>query len=138
MRKIFLAVALLSMVGTAAAQELKKGNLVGLHLMTVKLEPGVTMERFTEFYVRKVIPAVEKHRAGWRVYPVKRIRGEGADGFGVMFVIDSEANRNKLYNADGSPSELGKAIDAKLQPIRDELQKLGVITADVYTDWLVY
>ena len=138
MKKMILAVTLLSMVGTAEAQELKKGNLVGVHVMTVKLEPGVTIEKFTEFYVTKVIPEVERHRAGWRLYPVKRIRGEKADGFGVIFVIDSEANRDKFYNADGNPTELGKAVNAKVQPIYDEMQKLGTITAGVYTDWLVY
>ena len=138
MKKMILAVALLSMVGTAEAQELKKGNLVGTHVMTVKLEPGVTIEKFTEFYVKKVVPEFERHLAGWKLHPVKRIRGEKADGFGLIIVIDSEANRDKLYNADGSPSELGKASNAKIQPIIDEMQKLGTITADVYTDWLVY
>lgn len=138
MRKLILAGALLLVVGTVGAQELKKGSLVGVHVMTVKLAPGVTIEKFTEFYVKKLIPQVERHRTGWKLYPVKRIRGEQADGFGVMFVIDSEANRDRLYNADGSSSELGKATEAKIQPIRDELKRLGTITADVYTDWLVY
>ncbi|NQT26034.1 hypothetical protein HQ585_11805 [candidate division KSB1 bacterium] len=120
------------------AQELKKGNLVGTHIMDVKLEPDVTLEQFTDFYVNKVIPELEKHRTGWKFYPVKWIRGEKADGFGVIIVIDSEANRDKLYNADGSTSELGKEINTKLQPVVDEMQKLGTITNAIYTDWLVY
>jgi hypothetical protein len=44
----------------------------------------------------------------------------------------------RYYNADGSPSELGKAANAKIQPIVDERNKLGTITADPYIDWLVY
>ncbi len=53
-------------------------------------------------------------------------------------VIASEAERDKYYNADGTDSELGKAVNAKVQPIYDELKKLGTFTSDVYTDWLVY
>ena len=138
MKKMIVAVALLSLAGITEAQELKKGNLVGTHVMSVKLEAGVTMEQFTDFYVKKFIPEFERHQPGWKAYPVKRIRGEKADGIGLIIVIDSEANRDKFYSADGSPSELGKAVNAKLQPVIDEMQKLGTFTADVYTDWLVY
>jgi hypothetical protein len=55
-----------------------------------------------------------------------------------MIVIPTEAERDKYYNADGSPSELGKAANAKVQPIVDEMNKLGTITANSYIDWLVY
>jgi len=134
-----LAVAVLVPSGVfSEAQELKKGNLVGTHVMTIKLEPGVTLEQFTAFYVDKAIPAAEKIWSGWRYYPVRRIRGEKADGFGLLIVIPSEAERDKYYNADGSPSEAGKAAIAKFQPTLDALTKLGSITADPYVDWLVY
>jgi len=138
MKKIVVVLALFSIVGVTDAQLLKKGNLVGTHTLTVKLEPGVTMEQFTDFYVKKLIPEFERYRPGWKVYPVKRIRGEKANGLAIIIVIDSEANRDKFYNTDGSPSELGKATNAKLQPINEAMQRLGTITADVYTDWLVY
>lgn len=138
MKKAVFAVALLTLAGIAEAQQLNKGNLVGTHAMTVELEPGVTMEQFSDFYVKKLIPEVERHQTGWKFYPVKWIRGEKADGFGVIIVIDSEANRDKFYNSDGSRTELGQSVDATLQPLVDEMQKLGTITADVYTDWLVH
>ena len=32
----------------------------------------------------------------------------------------------------------GKAANAKVQPIVDEMNKLGMIAANSYTDWLVY
>ena len=41
------------------------------------------------------------------------------------------------YNADGSPS-VGKAANVKIQPIMDEMNKLGTITANSFIDWLVY
>lgn len=138
MRKAILAAGLLLLAGVAHAQELKKGNLVGTHNISVKLEPGVTMEQFVDFYNKKVIPEFEKSRTGWKAFPVKRIRGEKADGMGLIIVITSEGERDKYYNADGSDSELGRAANAKLQPISDEMKKLGTITADFYTDWVVY
>lgn len=137
MKKTLAAITVLCFCGIAEAQELKKGNLVGMHLLNVKLEPGVTIEQFTDFYVKKVVPEAEKHQTGWKFYPVRRIRGEQADGLWLIIVIDSQANRDKLYNPDGSPSELGKAINARLQPLIDGWEKLGTITNDTYTDWLV-
>src|SRR4026208_2431593 len=78
-----LAVAVLVTSGSfAEAQGLKKGNLVGTHVMTIKLEPGVTLEQFTAFYVDKAIPAAEKIWPGGGSYPVGRIRGGKAAGFG--------------------------------------------------------
>ena len=120
------------------AQELKKGNVVGMHVSTIKLADGVTIEKFTAFFVEKAVPAYEKSWPGWKSYPVRRIRGEKAEGFGLMIVIPTEAERDKYYNADGSLSELGKAANAKVQPIMDEMNKLGTIATNSYIDWLVY
>ena len=115
-----------------------QGNLVGTHNISVKLEPGVTMEQFVDYYNKRVIPEFEKARPNWKAYPVKRVRGEKADGMGLIIVITSEGERDKYYNADGSDTELGRAADATLQPVSDAMKKLGTITADLYTDWVVY
>jgi hypothetical protein len=139
MMKTVLA-GLLIVLSTSAvhAQELKKGNVAGMHVATIKPADGVTMEKFTAFFVAKAIPAYEKTWPGWKFYPVRRIRGEKAEGFGLIIVIPAEVERDRYYNADGSPSELGNAANAKVQPIVDEMNKLGTITADPYIDWLVY
>jgi hypothetical protein len=137
MRTLTLAAGLLLFAGLGYAQELKKGNLVGVHNMTVKLAPGVTMEQFVDFYNKTVLPAYEKARPGWKAYPVRRVRGEQADGMGVIILIPSEAERDKYYNADGSDSELGKASVAKVQAVVEAMSKLGTIT-DRYIDWVVY
>lgn len=139
MRPSVFAVSLLALSATAVpAQELKKGNVVGVHVSAIKLAAGVTMEMFTAFFVEKAIPAYEKSWPGWKFYPVRRIRGEKAEGFGLIIVIPTEAERDRYYNADGSPSELGKAANAKVQLIVDEMNKLGTIAANSYIDWLVY
>jgi hypothetical protein len=138
MRKTILAAALLAWAGAAHAQELKKGNLVGVHTFTVKLAPGVTVEKFVDFYNRKVLPAYLASRPGWKGYPVKWVRGAKAEGIGVIIVVPSVAERDRYYNADGSDSDLGKAANAKAQPVFDEMERLGTVASNVYTDWLVY
>ena len=67
---------------------------------------------------------------------VKGIRGENANSFGLIYVIESEEDRNKYYNEDGSQNELGNSIVEKVQPIMTELNQLGTWTTE-YTDWLV-
>jgi len=136
MKRSMLTGVLLLLAATCPAQELKKGNLVGTHLLSVKLQPGVTQEQYARAYSEKVAPAIAK-MTGWRVYPVKRIRGEKADGLAVIMVIASEAERDKYFSADGTPNDAGKAVLATMQSAQDELSRLGTITADTYTDWLV-
>jgi hypothetical protein len=38
------------------AQGLERGNLLGLHVVTVTLNPNVTMDDFTNAFVREVLP----------------------------------------------------------------------------------
>lgn len=138
MKKAVLAAGLILWAGVAHAQTLNKGNLIGVHHISVKLEPGVTMEQFVDYYNKNVIPELEKNWPGWKVYPVKRIRGEKADGMGLIIVVPSEGDRDKYYNADGSDTELGKAANAKFEAAIHGMTKLGTVTADLYTDWVVY
>ena len=137
MRRAFVAAGLVLLAGAAEAQELKKGNVVGTHNVILKLQPGVTMAQITDFYRNRFIPGYEKSHPGWKVYLVKPIRGEKPEGVGLIIVIASEAERDKYYNPDGSDTALGKAANAKLDPVTAEMAKLASVTADRYTDWLV-
>ena len=137
MKKLILAAAALLLVaGTTFGQTLQKGNLLGFHVSTVDLKTDVTMEQYQEFFISKVIPEMEKHYPGWKGYPVKGIRGENENSFGIIYVIESEEHRDKYYNEDGSLNELGTATQEKLKPVLDELEKWGTYTSK-YTDWLV-
>ena len=122
--------------GFTFGQTLQKGNLIGMHVMTINLDPDVTMNQFLDFFSNKAIPEIEKDFPGWNAYLVKGIRGENENKFGLIYVIDSEDDRNKYYNEDGSNNELGNSIMEKIQPIMTELSQLGTWTTE-YTDWLV-
>jgi hypothetical protein len=84
----------------------------------------------------KLIPEIEKNMPNWKVYLLKGIRGENNNSFGLLYVIKSAQDRDKYYNVDGSDSELGKSLNAKLKPVSDELEKLGTLSTK-YTDWIV-
>ena len=136
MKKIFLFAAMILITGIAFGQTLQKGNLVGTHVMTVTLQPGVTMEKFIEFYSSKVIPAYGQYFSGCKVYLVKSLRGENKDSFGTFFIFNTAKDRDKYYKPDGSNTDLANTAYAKFKPVYDELAKLGTMTT-VYNDWLV-
>ena len=136
MKKLILFVALILTVVLTYGQTLKKGNLVGTHVMTVTLQPGVTMEQFIGFYSSKVIPEMNTFDPNWKMYLVKSIRGENENSFGVIHIIKSEKDRDKYYNADGSSNEAGNKLMEKYNPLMEELKKYGTVTTK-YTDWLV-
>ena len=136
MKRIALFSVMILMTLIVSGQALQKGNLVGTHILTVTLQPGVTMEKYIEFVKSKVIPEWEKNMPNVKVYLVKGIRGENSNSFGEIIVFKTAQDRDKYYNADGSQNELGNSINTKLKPVLDELAKLGSYTTK-YTDWIV-
>lgn len=136
MKKLVFITAMILLSGFAFGQGLQKGNLIGTHVMTVTLQPGVTMEQFIAFYNSKVIPEMNKLDPDWKMYLVKSIRGDIKNSFGMIHVIKSEKVRDKYYNTDGSSNELGDSLNEKLKPVLDELNKLGTSTT-TYTDWVI-
>ena len=135
MKKIILLAAFVIVTGATFGQTLQKGNLVGLHVMTINLDPDVTMNQYLVFYVNKYIPEFEKNFPGVKLYLIKGIRGENENNFGRIYFFDSEEVRDKYFE-NGTLNELGKSAFEKLQPITDELQKLGTYTS-TYTDWII-
>jgi hypothetical protein len=136
MKKLILFATLILVAGLTYGQNLQKGNLVGTHIAEVSLKPGVTMEQFTEFFIDKYIPEAEKIWKGWKFYLVKGIRGENINSFGLIIIINSQKERDKYYNSDGTSNELGNTAYEKLKPVQDELEKLGSFTSK-YTDWVI-
>ena len=136
--KIFLLSFLLALFTfNLSAQSLQKGNLIGTHTLTVTLKPGVTMEQYINFTIEKWIPAFVSVHPGWQCYVVRSVRGDAPkDSFGLIFIVNSEKDRDLFFTPDGHDSETGKAAFQKIQPIYDELLKLADVD-DKYTDWVV-
>jgi hypothetical protein len=137
MKKLTFTIILISMIsfGSSFGQSLEKGNLLGIHNLTVNLDPDVTMNQYKEFVLTKMIPAWEEHFE-MKVYLLHAIRGEHANSLGFAFIYESDEIRNKYWNDDGSPSELWNTQAEKVQAINDEGSKLGTWTSS-YNDWVV-
>jgi len=136
MKKLILLIAIAFFAITVFAQPLKKGNLVGVHVVTVELKPGVTMEQFKDYYINKYLPQLNKLDPNWQMFFAEGIRGEHANQLGMIHVIKTAKDRDKYYNKDGSANQLTLDFQKKLQPYTDELNKLGTYTTK-YTDWMI-
>ena len=139
MKKLIIFIIISFIARDSFCQGLQKGNLLGLHEITVKLNPNVSMEQFTAFYVNHVIPEYEKAWTGLKGYLVKSFSSKHQNSFAIIWLFDSEAARNKYFTTDGKSNALELANRKKVQPIEAELKKYGAYTASYKEtdDWVV-
>ena len=137
MKKLLITVAIILMANLSFAQGLQKGNLFGLHLITVTLKPNVTMDEFKTFFVSNVLPEYEKAWIGLKGYLVRSFKSKNS--FAIIWLFESEVARNKYFTADDKPNELEKAAYEKVKPIEEELKKYGTYTVSYKDndDWVV-
>jgi hypothetical protein len=136
MKNLLIALALSLISGITFGQSLQKGNLIGMHVMTINLDPDVTTNQFMDFFKTRIKPEIENNYDGWKVYIVKGIRGENQNSYGLLYVIKSEEDRNKYYNEDGSLNELGSTTMEKFNQLFEEGSKLGTWSTK-FTDWVI-
>jgi hypothetical protein len=137
MKKLVIVVAIIMLSGFVSGQILQKENLVGTHTIKATLKPGVTMDQFLTAFTDNLIPIIKSAYHEWQVYLVSSRRGEVPKGtIGIIYLIKSEKDRDKYFNPDGSPNELGKAADDKINKGLETLCKLGTFET-TYTDWIV-
>jgi uncharacterized protein (TIGR02246 family) len=115
----------------------QKGNVFGVHVADVKLQSGVTRDRFEQYYKETVIPEFEKTYPDVKLYFIKGIRGEHKDRIGLIYYFESDEVRNKYFNPDETPTDAGKVLQARMKPTYDGLTKLRVSASTKYTDWVV-
>ena len=136
MKKLIIATAFILLAGVAFGQHLQKGVIVGVHHMTVSPQTGVTMDQYFDFLKNKWIPEYEKHFDGWKGFIVKGNKGEHVNEYGMVWYVESMKHYNKYYNKDGSQTDESEAAMEKLQPLEDELTKLGTWSSE-FTDWVI-
>ena len=135
---ILITAALLLVAGTNFGQTLQKGNLVGFHVGTVILDPDVTSNQFNDFYLNKYIPELEKQFQGdIKVYLAVGDRGDDENLVGAFWVFKSVEVRDKYFSQEGTMTELFNSKMEKIQPIHEELNKLGIYSEKHYTDWVI-
>ena len=116
--------------------ELQPGNLLGLHTIHSELAPGVTEDEWLDFMKEEYVPAFEKHVPGGRLFILRGRTGECVDCTGLLYFFESGEVRDRYFEADGSYNELGQAAYEKMQPVIEDMDKLGEWSTS-YTDWLI-
>ena len=136
MKRLVITFAAILIAGFAFGQTLEKGGVLALHHHQVTLAPGVTIDQYFDFMVDKIWPEMEK------VFPnttAKILQGIGENNkheYGMLYYTESLEVFRTYWNDDGTPTEKGAAAMAQLQPLMEELNKLGTNT-QVPGDWLI-
>lgn len=133
---IFTAAITFLFLGFGFGQSLQKGNVFGVHVLTVTLKPGVTMDQYIDFLKNKYMPEMQKNFPEIGGYILKGVRGENENKFGMMFSFKSVEARDKYFPTPDTMSDLANEGLQKMKPLEDELMKLGTYTT-VYTDWVI-
>ena len=138
--KRLLILSLFLVPGICHAQGLERGNLIGVHVVTVHLKPNASMEDFTRFYVEQVLPEYEKNWPGLKGYLLKAFFSDSKNKFAIVWLFKTVEDRNRNFNPDGSANELEKAALEKVKPVEDKLKAMYGDYTTQYTredDWVV-
>lgn len=136
--KLFLVVFCLFCSSFVRAQSLSRDNLFGLHVIEVELNPGVSMESFTSFFVDEVIPEYEKHWIGLKGHLIKSVRGEFKGKFAIVWVFFNEPTRDYYFTKEDKANELEIVALDKVKPIEEQLKKkFGSYSVTYMDDWVV-
>ena len=136
MRKLLIVTALLLFAGITSGQTLQKGNTIAIHEYMVTLDPDITMNQFMDFFMNKYLAEANKLFEGVKFFALKGDRGEHENGFALLVWCESKDARDKYWPEAGSVSDEFTAIGEQLQPLVNELGKMGTTTS-VYTEWMV-
>jgi hypothetical protein len=136
MKRLILTTAFVLLAGITFGQTLEKGNSLGLHVYTITLDPDVTLNQWLDFYSNKLIPEFEKNFEGLKINLLKGDRGRYENKVGILTHFKSEKDRDRYWPEFGEQTDEGKAGMEKVQPVLDELAKLGTMT-DEYSGFVI-
>lgn len=118
----------------AFGQSLEQGNLVGLHVLDITLNDGVTSQQFEDYYMNTVIPNYDQAYPGAKIYLADGFLGEYKGSLSMIWIFESIAARNAYFGSNAK--ELSQEIQDKLKSVDDGLALLGSWTSK-FTDWSI-
>ena len=136
MKKLFVIIALILFSRIIFSQSIEKGNVIGLHIFSLNLDPDVTFNQYKNFFIQNYIPELNKNYPDVNHYFTMGNREENENNIGLLVVFGSQEIKNKYYHEDGSRTELTISIQERLKPIREQLDNLGTVSAK-YTEWAI-
>ena len=135
MKKLVIITALVLFAGVAFGQTIEKGDVIGIHAWTLKLNPDVTMNQFLELWDNTAVPAFKKAIPEGTPFLLKGIGANNKFEYAGLYYYNSIEDFRKYWKEDG-PTEKGVAVMATYGPLLEEISKLGEFT---YTakDWII-
>jgi len=118
------------------SQTLEKDNLIGMHVIDIRLDPDVTMNQFLKFYKEIGIPASEKAFPGMKIAIAQGMIGQLENRFAVLYLFESQSVRDLYFTDDGGFTAAGAKGIKDMEAVQNEQDKLGTTTY-VYTDWKI-
>lgn len=136
MKKLLAVTAFILFSGITFSQTLEKGNLIGLHIFSLNLDPDITYNQYKNFFIQKYIPELDKNFPDVKHYFTKGSREDNENKIGLIVMFESQEIKNKYYNEDGSRTELMISLQERVKPIREKLDNMGTVTTE-YTEWII-
>ena len=138
MKKLIIAAAFILLAGTVFSQTLQKGAHLGVNTMKVTLDPDVTMNQYLDFTINTVVPEIEKHFPGMKVFIMAGggDLGENKIEYAYLFYFETAEVYNKYFDAEGNFNDEGLAAMEKLGPTFEEQDKLGTDPGKL-AGWLI-
>src|SRR5262249_41037826 len=96
---IFVVALALVLCGSCRGEGLEKGNLAGLHLVSVTLNPNITLEDFASAFAREVLPVYEKNWPGLKGYVLKPFFSDAKNQLAIVWLFRTVADRNRYFDA---------------------------------------
>ena len=137
MKKLFVIAALVMLTGIVHCQILKKDVVIAVSTYTVTLQPGITIEQYVDFLMKKYIPEYEKNFPGSKMYILRGDRGEKKDQIGFMWYFESLKVRDKYYPNESDFSDAAQLAWGRMDTISEEESKYVVNSSRIYTDWVI-
>jgi hypothetical protein len=136
MKKLLIVSILFLFTGIAFGQTIQKNGSFGIHVLTIELAEGVTMDQYMEFLTTKYIPEAEKLFKGNKIILMKGDRGKHINKIAYVNYFESTEARDRYYPQEGVRSDEANEIREKMAPLREELEKLGTIS-DEYSGFVI-
>lgn len=140
MKKLLVATAIFLFAGLAFGQTLEKGNVIGLHVVQLNLDPDVTYNQYISG--QEVFTSLfnEEFQGDIEVYMIKSDRGDDENSVGMIWFIKSKDVRAKYFDEEGAFTELFSTKFEKVnKAFAEKVTTLGTSdwTRIRYNDWII-
>lgn len=140
MKKLLVITALLLFAGFAFGQTLEKGNILGLHVIELNLDPDVTYNQYLSGMHEYATIFNKEFQGDLEMLIAKADRGNDENSLGLIWLFKSAELRAKYFTEEGAATELFNTMYEKVNTTFAAKQAaLGISewSSIHYNDWII-